>query len=449
MDPLEKQMALIKRGVVEIIPEEDLIRKLERSIAGGKPLRVKLGLDPTAPDIHLGHTVVLHKMRQFQELGHQAIIILGDFTARIGDPTGRSETRKPLSPEEIEANAATYREQIFKILDPERTRVVFNSQWLGSLTFADVIGLAAKYTVARMLERDDFARRFREGVAIGIHEFLYPLMQGYDSVALEADVELGGTDQKFNLLMGRTLQKEYGQEPQVAITMPILEGLDGVHKMSKSLGNYVGITDPPGEMYGKIMSLPDELMIRYFELVTAVPAEEVRSIAEGLADGRLHPRDVKMRLAREIVSTYHSEAAAERAEAEFIRVFRHHDVPEEVPAFRVAPERVWLPRLMVEAGLAASTSEARRLIQQGGVKVDGVPVADPGVEIVPAEGMVIRAGKRRFVRLSVAPWGTRTAPAVYNVSVVGNYKELSTTLNVRGSRRCFAEENLLSGGPRW
>jgi tyrosyl-tRNA synthetase len=403
MEPLATQLDLIRRGVVEIIPEEDLIRKLERSIAERQPLRVKLGLDPTAPDIHLGHTVVLHKMRQFQELGHQVIIILGDFTARIGDPTGRSETRKPLSPEEIEANAATYREQIFKILDPARTRVVFNSQWLAPLTFADVIALAARYTVARMLERDDFARRFREGSPIGIHEFLYPLMQGYDSVALAADVELGGTDQKFNLLMGRVLQREYGQEPQVAITMPILEGLDGVQKMSKSLGNYVGITEPPGEMYGKIMSLPDELMVRYFELVTAVPAEEVRSIAEGLAEGRLHPRDVKMRLAREIVTAYHSREAAERAEAEFVRVFRHHDLPEEVPVFRVAPGRVWLPRLMMEAGLAPSTSEARRLIQQGGVKVDGIPVADPTAEIVPVEGMVIKAGKRRFVRLSLAP----------------------------------------------
>ncbi|MGQ9531645.1 MAG: tyrosine--tRNA ligase [Desulfotomaculales bacterium] len=403
MQPLATQLDLIGRGVAEIIPEEDLVRKLERSIATREPLRVKLGLDPTAPDIHLGHTVVLHKMRQFQELGHQVIIILGDFTARIGDPTGRSETRKPLSPEEIEANAATYREQIFKILDPARTRVVFNSQWLAPLTFADVIALAARYTVARMLERDDFARRFREGSPIGIHEFLYPLMQGYDSVALAADVELGGTDQKFNLLMGRVLQREYGQEPQVAITMPILEGLDGVQKMSKSLGNYVGITEPPGEMYGKIMSLPDALMVRYFELVTAVPTEEVRSIAEGLAAGRLHPRDVKMRLAREIVTAYHSRDAAERAEAEFVRVFRHHDLPEEVPAFRVAPGRVWLPRLMVEAGLAPSTSEARRLIQQGGVKVDGIPVADPTAEIVPAEGMVIKAGKRRFVRLSLVP----------------------------------------------
>jgi len=403
MEPLATQLDLIRRGVAEIIPEEDLIRKLERSISEREPLRVKLGLDPTAPDIHLGHTVVLHKMRQFQELGHQVIIILGDFTARIGDPTGRSETRKPLSPEEIEANAATYREQIFKILDPERTRVVFNSQWLAPLTFADVITLAARYTVARMLERDDFARRFREGSPIGIHEFLYPLMQGYDSVALAADVELGGTDQKFNLLMGRVLQREYGQEPQVAITMPILEGLDGVQKMSKSLGNYIGITEPPGEMYGKIMSLPDELMVRYFELVTAVPTEEVRSIAEGLAERRLHPRDVKMRLAREIVTAYHSRDAAERAEAEFVRVFRHHDLPEEVPAFRVAPGPVWLPRLMVEAGLAPSTSEARRLIQQGGVKVDGIPVADPTAEIVPVEGMVIKAGKRRFVRLSLVP----------------------------------------------
>lgn len=404
MLPVEKQMEIIKRGVAEIISEEELATKLEKSLAAGRPLRVKLGLDPTAPDIHLGHTVVLQKMRQFQELGHEAIIILGDYTARIGDPTGRVETRRQLSEEEVMANARTYEKQIFKILDPQRTRVVFNSQWLGSLTFAQVLELAAKYTVARMLEREDFARRFREGLPIGIHEFFYPLMQGYDSVALEADVELGGTDQKFNLLMGRTLQKEYGQEPQVALMMPILEGLDGVQKMSKSLGNYIGIDEPPGEMYGKAMSLPDELMVRYFELVTPVPLEEVRAIAAGLASGELHPRDVKMRLAREIVGFYHGKEAALKAEEEFKRVFQQRELPEEIPVFEVNPAlleegAIWLPRLLHVSGLVPSTSEGRRLIQQGGVKVDGEKVVDPSFKLVPADGMVIRVGKRKFLRL--------------------------------------------------
>ena len=403
---VERQMEVIRRGAVEIIPEEEMAAKVKRSLATGRPLRVKLGLDPTAPDIHLGHTVVLQKMRQFQELGHEVIIILGDFTARIGDPTGRSETRPQLSEEEIRANARTYERQIHKILDPAKTRLAFNSEWLAPLTFARVVELAAKYTVARMLERDDFSRRLREGVPIGIHELLYPLMQGYDSVALEADVELGGTDQKFNLLVGRALQKEYGQEPQVAITMPILEGLDGVQKMSKSLGNYIGIDEPPGEMYGKTMSLPDELMLRYFELVTPVSLEELREIAAGLQEGGLHPRDVKMRLAREIVGFYHGKEAAAEAEKEFVRVFQQKELPEEMQEFALAKEElengsIWLPRLMLLAGLAGSTSEGRRLIQQGAVKVDGVRISDPGHLLVPADGMVIKAGKRRFVRLKV------------------------------------------------
>ncbi len=401
-----KQMEVIKRGTVEIIPEDELVQKIKRSITTGKPLRIKLGLDPTAPDIHLGHTVVLQKMRQFQQLGHEVIIILGDFTARIGDPTGRSETRPQLSEEEIQANARTYERQIYKILDPDKTKLVFNSQWLAPLNFAQVIQLAAKYTVARMLERDDFSRRFHEGLPISIHEFFYPLMQGYDSVALGADVEVGGTDQKFNLLMGRTLQKEYGQEPQVALTMPILEGLDGVQKMSKSLGNYIGIDEPPGEMYGKTMSIPDGLMLRYFELVTPVSLEELREISAGLTEGRLHPRDVKMRLAREIVAFYHGEQAAQEAEREFIRVFRQHELPEEMAEFTITSQMlengsIWLPKLMLLAGLAPSTSEGRRLIQQGAVKVDGLKINDPAYNLVPADGMVIRSGKRRFVRLKV------------------------------------------------
>jgi tyrosyl-tRNA synthetase len=403
---VEKQMEVIKRGAVEIIPEEEMVAKVKKSLATGRPLRVKLGLDPTAPDIHLGHTVVLQKMRQFQELGHEVVIILGDFTARIGDPTGRSETRPQLSEEEIRANARTYARQIFKILDPSRTRLVFNSEWLAPLNFARVIELAAKYTVARMLERDDFSRRLREGLPVGIHELLYPLMQGYDSVALEADVELGGTDQKFNLLVGRSLQKEYGQEPQVAITMPILEGLDGVQKMSKSLGNYIGIDEPPAEMYGKTMSIPDGLMLRYFELVTPVSLAELREISAGLKEGGLHPRDVKMRLAREIVSFYHGAEAAGEAEQEFVRVFQQRELPEEMQEFALGKGElengaIWLPRLMLLAGLADSTSEGRRLIRQGAVKVDGVKISDPGYTLVPADGMVIRAGKRRFVRLKV------------------------------------------------
>ncbi len=401
---VERQLEVIKRGVAEIISEQELCEKLKRSLKTGKPLTVKLGLDPTAPDIHLGHTVVLQKLKHFQDLGHQVVLILGDFTARIGDPTGKSETRRQLSEDEVLANARTYEKQVFKILDPSRTRVVFNSQWLAPLNFAQVIQLAAKYTVARMLERDDFSKRFREGLSIGIHEFFYPLMQGYDSVALKADVELGGTDQKFNLLMGRTLQKEYGQEPQVAVMMPILEGTDGALKMSKSLGNYIGIDEPPQEMYGKTMSIPDELIVRYFELVTSLPLEEVRSIKESLASGQLHPRDAKMRLAREIVSQYHNPDEALAAEEEFKRVFQKRELPSDIPGFKLSEEllkdgKMWLPRLLAAAGLAGSTSQARRLIIQGGVKIDGEKITDPEASIEPKAGMVIQVGKRKFVRV--------------------------------------------------
>ncbi len=401
---VEKQLEIIKRGVVEIVPEDELVTKLERSIKTGKPLHIKLGLDPTAPDIHLGHTVVLHKIRQFQELGHRTTIILGDFTARIGDPTGKSETRKQLSEEQVMENAKTYERQIFKILDPEKTTITFNSKWLAPMKFADVIELAAKYTVARMLERDDFAKRFKEGHPISVHEFFYPLMQGYDSVALRADVELGGTDQKFNLLMGRTLQREYGQEPQIALMMPIIEGTDGVQKMSKSLGNYIGIDERPEEMYGKTMSIPDQLMVRYFELVTTVPLHEVREIARGLQSGELHPRDAKMRLAREIVKIYHGEEAAYRAEEEFKRVFQQHDVPGEIPTFKIPEDiwegdMVWLPKLLQRSGICSSTSEARRLVQQGAVRVDGEKFQEPDQRIKPVPGMVIKAGKRKFIRI--------------------------------------------------
>lgn len=394
-----RQLAIIRRGAQEIIPEEELEKKVRNSLRTGRPLRVKLGLDPTAPDIHLGHTVVLHKLRQFQDLGHHVIIIIGDFTGRIGDPTGRSETRRQLSEEEVLANAETYKSQIFKILDPARTEVVFNSSWLGKLTFSEVIELAAKVTVARMLEREDFARRFQEGRPIGIHEFFYPLMQGYDSVALRADIELGGTDQKFNLLMGRTLQREYGQEPQVALMMPILPGLDGVQKMSKSLGNYIGINEPPQEMYGKTMSIPDELMLMYFELVTPISLEELSELRRRLSAGELHPRDAKMYLAREIVKLYHGEEAAWKAEAEFRKVFQERELPDDIPEVEVSEGRAWVPRLLVRCGLAPSTSEARRLILQGAVKVDGIRISDPEAELDIIPGTVIQVGKRKFARL--------------------------------------------------
>lgn len=405
-EELQRQLAVIKRGAVEIVPENELVEKLKKSIRENRPLNIKLGLDPTAPDIHLGHTVVLQKMRQFQDLGHNVTIILGDYTARIGDPTGKSETRKQLTEEQVKANARTYEEQIFKILNRNRTTVRFNSEWLAPMTFADVIGLAAKYTVARMLERDDFAKRFGSELPISVHEFFYPLMQGYDSVALHADIELGGTDQKFNLLMGRHLQKEYGQEPQVALMMPILEGLDGVQKMSKSLGNYIGITESPREMYGKTMSIADGLMIRYFELVTPVSMEEIRSIEAELKDGSLHPRDVKMRLGREIVTIYHGSEAALRAEEEFKNIFQKKELPDEIPEYVVDPAeledgQIWLPKLMVLAKMAGSTSEGRRLVQQGAVKIDDKKFDDPNGKIVPRNGMIIKAGKRKFVKLVV------------------------------------------------
>lgn len=399
-----RQMAVIKRGVFEIISEEELANKIKKSLLKGEPLRIKLGLDPSAPDIHLGHTVVLHKMRQFQELGHQVIIIIGDFTGRIGDPTGRSETRKQLSAEEVMANAKTYQEQIFKILDPAKTQITYNSQWLGPLTFQEVIELAAKTTVARMLERDDFTRRYHENQPIGLHEFFYPLMQGYDSVHLRADVELGGTDQKFNLLMGRTLQKEYGQEPQIAITMPILEGLDGVQKMSKSLGNYVGVNEPPEEMYGKVMSISDDLMVRYFELVTTVTLEELEDIKSSYTQGRVHPRDLKMRLAREIVKLYHGEEKAWQAEEEFKRVFQQRELPSDIPVVALGESllvdnKIWLPKLLVEAKLVSSTSEGRRQIMQGAVRVDGERVTDPNLEVAVDKDFVVKVGRRKFAKI--------------------------------------------------
>ncbi|MDK2871652.1 MAG: tyrosyl-tRNA synthetase [bacterium] len=391
----QEQLKLIKRGTVEIINEEELMKKLEKGI----PLIVKAGFDPTAPDLHLGHTVLLRKMRHFQELGHKVVFLIGDFTARIGDPSGRSETRKPLTPEEIEKNSATYKRQFFKVLDPEKTVVAYNSEWLEKLSFADLIRLAGKFTVAQFLEREDFAKRFAEGRPIGLHELLYPIAQAYDSVALKADVELGGTDQKFNLLVGRELQRFFGQEPQIAILMPILEGLDGVQKMSKSLGNYVGIDEPPLEMFGKLMSIPDSLMIKYFELLTDFSTDEIEKFKEGLKSGRIHPKDLKMKLAFNIVKTYHSEEDALKAQEEFNRVFSKKELPSEIPS-KVFPEKEKIILdILVEGGLTSSKGEAKRLLSQGGVKVDGLKVEDPFYMVNLEEERVIQVGKRRFLKV--------------------------------------------------
>jgi tyrosyl-tRNA synthetase len=402
---VQRQMEILKTGAAEIIPEEELREKIRQSLLSKKPLIVKLGLDPTAPDIHLGHTVPLQKMRQFQDLGHQAVIIIGDFTGRIGDPSGRSETRKPLTEEEILCNAETYKQQIFKILDPEKTRIEFNATWLAKLTFEDVLKLASKVTVARMLERDDFAKRYAEERPISIHEFFYPLMQGYDSIALHSDVELGGTDQKFNLLMGRNLQKDFGQALQVALTTPILEGLDGVQKMSKSLGNYIGVYESPREMFGKTMSIPDELMIRYFELVTKVKVAEIRKLEKGLADGTVHPRDLKMRLGWEIVRIYHGEKEAIQAKEEFIKMFQKKEAPDEMPEVSLAElgfdlqTGVELVALLVAAKLASSRGEARRLIDQGGVRINDKKIEDVQAVINFSSGDIIKVGKRKFARV--------------------------------------------------
>ncbi len=392
---IEEQLRLIRRGTVEIISEEELRKKLEK----GEPLVVKTGFDPTAPDLHLGHTVLLRKMRHFQELGHKVIFLIGDFTARIGDPSGRSEIRKPLTPEQIEKNASTYKKQFFKVLDPEKTIVAYNSEWLGKLSFADIIKLAGKFTVAQFLEREDFAKRFSEGRPIGIHELLYPIAQAYDSVALKADVELGGTDQKFNLLVGRELQRYFGQDPQVAVLMPILEGLDGVQKMSKSLGNYVGIDEPPFEMFGKLMSIPDSLMMKYFELLTDFTMEEIESFKKDLEAGKVHPKELKAKLAFNIVKTYHSEEDAVKAQEEFERVFSKKERPSEVPLKTFPEGEKKIVDLLVEGGLVSSKSEAKRLVFQGGVKVDGSKVEDINQIIDLSKERFVQVGKRRFLRV--------------------------------------------------
>ena len=407
---LSEQLSTIRRGTAEIVVESELRAKLERSLKTGVPLKVKLGLDPTAPDLHLGHTVVLQKLRDFQVLGHQAIIVIGDFTGMIGDPSGRSETRKPLTWEEIRVNAETYRAQLGKILDMSRTRVEFNSTWLGPLTFENIIRETANLTVAQMLQRDDFAVRYASGRPISLHEFLYPIAQAFDSVALQADVELGGTDQTFNLLVGRDLQRAHGQEPQVALTVPILEGLDGAQKMSKTLGNYVGITEPPGDMYGKLMSVPDSLMLRYLTLVTRLPEAEIRDIAQALSAGRLHPMEAKKRLAHMVTTQYHGEAQAQAAAAAFVRVFQERQDPEKIDEIRLATphdgEPVW--KIVVMTGLVQSNSDARRQIQQGAVELDGEKVSDPNRTVL-ASALThrLRVGKRRFKRFVLEREGTQ------------------------------------------
>jgi len=402
----EEQLEYLRRGTAEIITEEELLRKLRRSQETGKPLRIKAGFDPTAPDLHIGSAVVIRKMRHFQELGHEVIFLIGDFTGMIGDPSGRSETRKQLSREEVEENARTYQRQIYKILDPEKTRIAFNSEWCAKMSFEDVIGLASRYTVARILERDDFAKRMAANQPISVLELLYPLVQGYDSVALRADVELGGTDQTFNLLVGRVLQREYGQEPQVILTMPLLEGIDGIQKMSKSLGNHIGINEPPDQIYGKTMSIADELMWKYFELATEAPKPEIEDLRSRLETGQLHPKEVKRRLAREIVTLYYGPAVAAEAEEQFERVFARRELPEEMPHLTLRREelgngKIWVVKLLVLAGLARSNAEGRRLIQQGGVRINQQEIHSDESDVEIKDGDVLQAGKRRFIRITL------------------------------------------------
>jgi tyrosyl-tRNA synthetase len=401
---VEEQLAYLGKGAAEIIREEELKAKLEKSLKTGKPLRAKLGVDPTAPDIHLGHTVVIRKLKHFQDMGHTAVFLIGDFTAMVGDPTGQSETRPPLTREQVSANAKTYLDQVFRILDPGKTEVRYNSEWLDKLTSYDIVRLCAKYRVARMLEREDFHNRLTRQQPISMHELLYPLLVAYDSVVLEADVELGATEQKFNLLMGREIQREYAKESQVCLTMPILVGLDGQRKMSKSFGNYVGITEAPGEMFGKLMSIPDELMWSYYELVTDRTPQEIAALKKEVSGGALHPMDAKMRLAQDVVSGFHGEIPARKAADHFQRVFRDRQAPEEarVEYLPLGPARK-LMALLVDLKLVSSRSEAERLIKQGGVEIDGVRIDDPRKEIdlsQPAE-FLLRAGKKKFVRVVV------------------------------------------------
>jgi tyrosyl-tRNA synthetase len=399
MTNFDEALAELTRGTVDVLVADELVRKLRR----GKPLRVKAGFDPTAPDLHLGHTVLLNKMRQFQQLGHEVIFLIGDFTGLIGDPTGRNATRPPLSPEEVQANARTYEQQVFKILDPERTRVDFNSRWFGQMPASRLIEIAGRHTVARMLERDDFAKRYADGRPIAVHEFLYPLVQGYDSVALQADVELGGTDQKFNLLVGRQLQESFAQEPQIVMTVPLLEGTDGVNKMSKSLGNYIGIAEEPGSMFGKVMSISDVLMWRYFELLSFRPLSDLAALKRAAAEGR-NPRDIKLELALEIVARFHGGPAADDAQRGFMARVSEKSVPTDLPPKVIPVEAmgIRLANLLKEGGLAGSTSEANRKIEEGAVRIDGARVTDRALILVPGADHVFQVGSKRFARLQLA-----------------------------------------------
>ncbi len=398
MNNIQAQIAELTRGTDEVLPENGLEAKLKT----GRPLVIKAGFDPTAPDLHIGHTVLINKMRQFQEFGHEVVFLIGDFTGMIGDPSGKNATRPPLSPEEIKANARTYEAQIYKILDKDRTRIEFNSTWMGAMDAAGLVKLASHHTVARMLERDDFKKRYEGGQPISIHEFLYPIVQGYDSVALEADIELGGTDQKFNLLVGRQLQQDYGQDPQVVMTTPLLEGLDGLQKMSKSLGNYVGITEPPGEMFGKLMSISDELMWRYFEVLSFRSLEDIENLKRRVQDG-MNPRDTKFELAMEIVARFHDDAAAEAAKQEFISRFREGAMPDEMPELTLETEggTLGIAHLLKAAGLVSSTSEAFRMIKQGAVRIDGERVEDRSLTLDAGSTNVYQVGRRRFARVSL------------------------------------------------
>ncbi len=403
MKSVQEQMEIIRRGAVEILVEEELERKLQQSVETGKPLTIKAGFDPTAPDLHLGHTVLIQKLKQFQDLGHRVVFLIGDFTGMIGDPTGKNETRKALTREDVLQNAETYKEQVFKILDPAKTVVDFNSRWMSKMDAAGMIELASRYTVARMLERDDFHKRYTGQQPISIHEFMYPLVQGYDSVALKADVELGGTDQKFNLLVGRELQKQMGQRPQSVLTMPLLEGLDGVNKMSKSLRNYIGITDPAKEIYGKVMSISDELMLRYYELLSDADNAAIKAIVAGVRGetGGIHPMESKKALALELTARFYDARVAELAAGEFTRQFKQKKLPGDIPLFTIATEgTVWICRLMTEAGMVKSNGEARRMIKQGAVSLDGEKISDADLEVSLEKECIVQVGKRRFARFA-------------------------------------------------
>lgn len=398
---MEEQLNFLSARAVDLINRDDLKKKLEKAAVEGRGLRIKYGADPSAPDIHLGHVVGLNKLREFQDAGHTVVFIIGDFTGMIGDPSGKSATRPALSREQVAKNAESYKEQVFKILDPEKTEVRFNSEWLGEMKFEDVIRLTAHVTVAQLLARDDFSKRYADNRPISLVEFLYPLVQAYDSVMVKADLELGGTDQLFNLLLGRELQKVMGQEPQCVMTLPLIEGLDGVNKMSKSLNNYVGVNETARDMYGKLMSVPDDLMWKYFEYIAEVPSAKVAEWQADVEEGKVHPREMKDILGKRIVSRFHDEVAAEDASAEFIRVFRNKDLPDEIPEVMVPAEEIGLLNLMVQAGLAASNGEARRLVKQGAVKINDEKVSDERAQIMPEDGMIIRSGKRGFAKIVI------------------------------------------------